>query len=224
MLPKHGAHQGHCKTCGLKPRTKSCLSHLGGKGKKICLKPCSDEVFTSMLPQGSVTALNSHGTWSGQNIMERVEKSLHIYGRDHESSDKPHSWGSGSLLLRAEGGRPGMAQGRGAVRAAGCPESSCTESLSTPSAASCICLSLPLTMLSRGHLCACPLFPCWADVLYRQQMLVLALSNRSFHWQREWQSFLKKNKITSLFWGLLPMFIKKFIFYLKMWHFKVILL
>lgn len=33
----------------------------------------------------------------------------------------------------------------------------------------------------------------------------------------------KKNKISSLFGGLLPMFIKKFIFYLKMWHFKAIL-
>lgn len=88
--------------------------------------------------------------------------------------DKPHCGGSGSRLLRAEGGWPGMAQGR-AVQAAGCPESRSTKCLLTPSAASHICLSPRLTMLSRGDLCACPLSPCWAAVLFTQQMLVLAL-------------------------------------------------
>lgn len=116
-----------------------------------------------------------------------------------------------------------MARGREAVCAAGCPESSCTKCLLTPSAASYMFIPTPYHALQGWSLCLPPLPLLSRCAVYTADVGICSeVSNRSFHWQREWESFLKK-KITSLFWGLLPMFIKKFGFYLKTWHFKAIL-
>ena len=141
---------------------------LGGAVCPICWQG-EDDALKTLLGQGihqtatprlcDSSEVSWHAIWAECHGKSR--KSLHIYSRGFESSDEPHSWSSGSLLLSAEGGRPGMARGRGAVRAAGCPESNCTKCLLTRSAASYIYLSPPLTMLSRGDLWACPLpSPC----------------------------------------------------------------
>lgn len=125
---KHSAHQRPRKLCDPKP-TRRSLSHL------------LDKVFTSMSSLHDSSEFSQHAIWAE---CQKEQKKLFIFMAETESSNQPHSWDLGSVILHAEWGWPGMAQGRTVVPAAEGSESSCTESFSTPSTASYICLSPPL--------------------------------------------------------------------------------
>lgn len=158
---KHGAHQRPRKACGPKSR-RSCLSHLLGRKytKNLAQTRCSSACQISM------TALNFHSMQSGQNVRKSRENPSYLRQRlSLATSHIPGAWEVFSMLNESDWGwhRAGkwylQQRLREQLRASSHPPQPLTA-------------AYPLTMPSKGDLCSCPLSPCWADVLFMQQMLL----------------------------------------------------